>query len=211
MKVRTLPPQRRKLFDISAWKDPAYCLLVLGVFIAFIGTWTPFFYIGLYAWDLGVTSEQTAFYLLAVVTAGSVIGRLGPSLLASKIGMYNVVVPCTLVTGCLAFALIGSKSMASIIVVGVLYGIFSGALVSISPAIAMQLSPNRAVVGNRTGMAFSAVSAAMLIGPPVAGNLLDNHGFSAAFAFAGAAGVVGALILALSRVCHGGWTIMKKI
>ncbi|KAK5037418.1 hypothetical protein LTR13_004575 [Exophiala sideris] len=211
MRVRLLPPQRRKLFDLSAWKDPAYDLYVLGAFVAFIGTFTPYFYIGLYALKLHVTSEQTAFYLVAVITSGGILGRVVPNLLAAKFGMYNVLIPCGIFSGVLAIEFIGVKSLASIIVVGVLYGFFSGALLSLAPAISVQLAPNRALIGNRMGMAFSSVAGSFLIGPPVAGAILDHHGFSGAFAFAGATSIAGALILVVSRGCHGGWNMMKKL
>ncbi|KAI1618396.1 MFS general substrate transporter [Exophiala viscosa] len=211
MRVRMLPPQRRKLFDLSAWRDPAYDLYVLGCFVAFIGTFTPYFYIGLYALNLNVTSETTAFYLLAVITAGGVFGRVVPNLLAAKFGMYNVLVPCGIFSGVMAFAFMGAKSLASIIVVAVLYGVFSGALLSLAPAIAVQLAPNRALIGNRMGMAFASVAGSFLVGSPIAGTILDHHGFSGAFAFAGATSIAGAFILAASRGFHGGWRIMKKL
>ena len=210
MKVRMLPRQRCKLFDLSAWKDPAYCLYVLGAFVAFVGIFTPHFYIGLYAFEMAATSPETAFYL-AVITGGSIIGRIGPNLLAAKIGTYNVLVQCMILTGVFAFGFIDAQSLTSTIMVGVLYGFFSGAIVSISPTLAVQLSPSRAVIGNRMGMVFSAAGAAMLIGPPVAGKLLDNHGFNAAFDFPGVCAIVGAVILWASRGFHRGWRVMKKL
>ena len=146
MKVRVHPPQRRKFMDFSAWKDPAYDLYVLGNFVAFMGVWTPFFYVGLYALELRVTSADTAIYLLCVIAAGSVFGRLGPNYLSAKIGLYNVLVPCTILTGILAFCFIHTRSLWSIVLTAVLYGIFSGALVSIAPTICLQLSPNRALI-----------------------------------------------------------------
>jgi MFS family permease len=118
---------------------------------------------------------------------------------------------CTIVTGALAFAYIGARSLGSIIVVSVLYGIFSGGLVAIVPLLVVQLSPSRATIGNRMGMAFAVASIALLIGTPITGNLLNVHGFNAAFEFAGVCAVVGALTLGASRVCHGGWSIMKRL
>jgi MFS family permease len=96
-------------------------------------------------------------------------------------------------------------------VVSFLFGAFSGAMLSIAPTIAVQLSPNRSVIGNRMGMAFGGASFATLIGPPVAGNLVDNHGYHAAFAFSGAMLVAGATVLVGSRVCFGGRKISKKM
>jgi MFS family permease len=169
------------------------------------------FYIGLYTYTQGATSAHTAFYMLAVLAAGSVPGRLLPNLLAAKIGMYNVTIPCVYICGALTFALIGCTTLASIIVVSLMIGFFTGALLSLIPAIIVQLSPNRSVIGNRMGMAFGAASFAVLIGPPVSGNLVDNHGYHTAFAFAAAMMVAGASILVASRVCFGGWKVMKKM
>lgn len=213
MKVRPggLPLQRRKIFDSGPWQDPAYCTWVLGGSICLMGFWTPFYYVGIYAFEVGAASQATAFYLISVVTGGSIIGRLAPNLLALRIGMFNVVIPCIIFTGALAFALIGAKTLASIIVVSVLYGLFSGAIISIVPMLAIQLCPTRGTVGNRIGMAFGVASIAILIGTPITGNLLDNYGFNAAWAFSGTCAFVGALALAASRVLFGGWTIMKKM
>ncbi len=119
-----------------------------------------------------------------------------------------IVIPCTVVTGGLAFAYIGTYSPGGIIVVSILYGLFSGGLVSIVLLLAIQLSPSRAATGNRMGMAFAGASVALLIGTRITGSLL---GFNAAFALSGVSAVVGALVLAVSRVCHGGWTIMTKM
>lgn len=126
--------------------------------------------------EVGAASQSTAFHLISVVTGGPIIGRLAPNLLALRIGMFNVVIPCVIFTGALAFALIGAKTLASIVVVSVLYGLFSGAIISIVPMLAIQLCPNRGTVGNRIGMAFGVASIAILIGTPIRGNLLDNHG-----------------------------------
>jgi predicted MFS family arabinose efflux permease len=91
MKMRARPPQRRKIFDATPWSSPIYCVSILGAFIAFLGTWTPFFYVGLYGAETGAASQRTAFYLVAVVTAGSVIGRVLPGLIALRAGVFNVV------------------------------------------------------------------------------------------------------------------------
>jgi MFS family permease len=211
MKVRVLPPTRRRLFDQSAWLQADYSLYVLGGFVTFLGTWTPYFYIGLYTYEQGAASAETAFYILAIIGAGTVVGRLGPPMLAAKVGMYNVLIPCTFLTGIMAFSLIGAKSLGPIIVIAVLYGIFTGAVVTILPTLPTQLCPDRAVVGNRMGMAFAVASWAVVSGPPIAGNLLRNHGYDAAFGFAGAAGIAGALVLMMSRGFHGGWVVMKKM
>ena len=45
MQMRVKPPAKRKLLDLSAFKEPPYVLFVLGSFIGFMGLYVPFFYI----------------------------------------------------------------------------------------------------------------------------------------------------------------------
>jgi predicted MFS family arabinose efflux permease len=206
-----LPPARQRLLDLTAWKEPAYIFYVLGCGCAFLGTWTPLFYVGLYAIDRNLTSPANAFYLLSIITAGSIFGRLAPNFLAAKIGMYNVLIPFTFLTGILAFCFIPITNVGELSAVGVLYGFASGALISISPTIAVQLSPSRTVIGARMGMAFATVGIGMLIGTPIAGSLLNKYGFGAAFWFCGASAIAGSIILIISRGFHCGWILVKKV
>ncbi|KAK4941587.1 hypothetical protein LTR10_018464 [Elasticomyces elasticus] len=210
MRLRVKPASKRQLIDLSAWKEPAYVLYILGCFVAFMGTWTPFFYIGIYALDLKMTSADTAFYLLTVISAGSVFGRLVPNFLAAKYGMFNVLIVSTAITGVLAFAFIGAKHLASLIVVAVLYGLSSGALVSIAPTLVVQLCPNRALIGTRMGMAFASIGVGMLIGTPLAGRLFGVYGYTAAFSFSATSAIVGACLLTVSRGFFCGWKLWVK-
>jgi MFS family permease len=115
------------------------------------------------------------------------------------------------VTGALAFAFIGTKTLGAIVVVCILYGIFSGGLVSLVPLLIVAQFPDRAILGNRLGMATAVVSLGLLVGTPISGHLLDVHGFKAAWAWAGVSGMVGAFTLAVSRGLFGGWVIMKRL
>ena len=45
-----------------------------------------------------------------------------------------------------------------------LYGLFSGALVSLPPTIFVHLTKNRAVIGTRMGMGFAIISIGLLVG-----------------------------------------------
>jgi MFS family permease len=75
MKVRVLPASSRSLFDFPAFKIPAYSLQVAGFFIGFMGLYIPFFYAQVFAVQEKITSEEMAFYLLAIMNSSSVFGR----------------------------------------------------------------------------------------------------------------------------------------
>jgi MFS family permease len=75
MRVRVLPAKTRSLLDLRAFLIPAYSLQVAGFFCGFMGLYVPFFYGQLYALKEKITTENLAFYLLAVMNSTSTFGR----------------------------------------------------------------------------------------------------------------------------------------
>ncbi|GAB7349765.1 hypothetical protein MBLNU459_g0491t2 [Dothideomycetes sp. NU459] len=196
---------------MTAWTEPTFIVYVIGSMIVFLGTWTPFFYVEIYALEYKITSPHLAFYLLSVITTSSVYTRIVPNLVAAKVGMFNVVIPCVLTTGILGFCFIAAKSQASLIAVSLLCGFFSGSCVSIIPALGVMITKNRKVVGTRIGMTCATIGLGMLGGTPIAGAVLGHHGFTATWAFCGSAAIVGAVLLFVARGLHGGFKLMQKV
>lgn len=101
------------------------------------------------------------------MAAGSVFGRRVRYFIAARIGMFNTLVSNAILTSVVALALLSGRSFVTIVLLSVLHVIVSNALVSVLPALLVQVSPDRSVIGNRMGMAFSTVSLGSLIGTPV--------------------------------------------
>jgi nitrate/nitrite transporter NarK len=59
-------------------------------------------YIAAYAIRYGIP-ENTAFYLVSIINASSLFGRLSGGLLADKYGPINVMTPATLAVGILTY------------------------------------------------------------------------------------------------------------
>ncbi len=76
MKVRVKPGAARKLIDSSAWREPPFLLLSVAEFFGFMGLYIPFFYVQLYAIEKTDIDEHLAFYLLTLLNAGSLFGRI---------------------------------------------------------------------------------------------------------------------------------------
>ena len=211
MKVRVLPAQRRALLDLPAFKEISYTLFVAGAFIGFMGLYMPFFYIQLYAIQGGITDTNLAFYLVAILNSASVFGRIVPNFVADKVGPFNVIVPCAIISGILCFCLIPISSVAALIVFCLLFGFFSGSFVSLPPTIIVVLSlHNRGKIGTRLGMCFAVVSVGMLIGAPIGGVILDAHGFTSVWVFGGVLMTTGGIIMGLSRGFKVGWSLAMK-
>ncbi|KAL2861872.1 major facilitator superfamily domain-containing protein [Aspergillus pseudodeflectus] len=215
MKMRLPPPKTtRSLLDLSAFKEIPFILFSLALFFAFIGLYFPFFYLPTYLTTALNSDPNIAFYSIAIINAGSIFGRIAPGLLADQLGSLNTIVPMAFSTSILAFAWIGIRNVAGTLVFSVLYGFFSGAIVSLPTTILASLTSDMSVLGTRMGMSFSFAGLGLLIGNPIAGALLDlDKGvFWKGQVFAAVMVVVGAVLFLVLRGFVGlklrkGWKI----
>ncbi|KAL9708574.1 hypothetical protein Ac2012v2_008261 [Leucoagaricus gongylophorus] len=143
------------------------------VFVIDWGIFFPYFYFQLFAVLHGI-NPQTAFYCVAILNAGAIPGRIVPNMLADYFGTYNVGIPCVISCGILIFAMIGVKTVAGMVILAILYGAASGAVLALTaPAFAV-LSRDPSEVGIRFGIAFSLTSVGALMGNPIDGALLGK-------------------------------------
>ncbi|KAG8722434.1 hypothetical protein FRC08_002415 [Ceratobasidium sp. 394] len=165
----TPPPDMKAIMT-----DSAYLLSIAGAFLVLLGLFLPIFYIQLFSVVHGLDSTL-AFYSLAILNAASVFGRTIPNFIADKFGPFNLLIPCSAITGALIFAMLGVKSSGALIVFSILYGFFSGAYVSLISPLIISLANNITEIGIRLGIAFAIVGFAALTGTPIAGALLTDH------------------------------------
>lgn len=207
MRVRVLPLGKRKLLDLSAWKEIPFTFFVLGTFIGFLGLYTPFFYIQSYAIQTGLTNENLAFYLLAILNSASVFGRIIPNFISDKIGPFNVIIPCTFATGVLCLCLIPTKSIGPVIAITALYGFTSGTFVSLPATIFVHITKNRGLIGTRMGMGFCVTAIGILTGTPITGAILDASSYTYVWLFGGSMTVAAGCLIIVARVSKGGWKL----
>ncbi|KAI0800007.1 major facilitator superfamily domain-containing protein [Fomes fomentarius] len=199
--------------------DGAYTSSGAGAFCANLGMFVPFFYLQLFAADHHVDTTVTT-YILAILNAGSTLGRTIPVAVAPKLGVYNMLLAALLTSAALIFAIFGASNTPSVIVVAVLFGFSSGAYVSLIPPLLGMLSNDLSELGLRMGLAFSIVGVSNLLGTPIFGALLNTRAHTAthdsnldsnsstpndprvwwkALIFAGVCIVAGFLCMAVSR------------
>ncbi|KAF5343740.1 hypothetical protein D9756_011441 [Leucocoprinus leucothites] len=157
--------------------DWAYLASILSAFCINLGLFFPYFYLQSYALSEGLESSFV-LYLLAILNAGSVFGRVLPSFLADKLGVYNVLLPSLYISSGLGFALFGIHTSARLAVFALLYGFWSGSYVSLIPSLLVQLSSDPGELGVRMGIAFSIVAISLLGGTPIEGMFLGADGKS---------------------------------
>ncbi|KAK2841613.1 hypothetical protein FQN49_006082 [Arthroderma sp. PD_2] len=161
------------LFDFGALKEPVFVSLCLALFFMFLAFWVPFFLIPTFAqFKLG-SSSDLAFYMLVILNAATVVGRVLAGLVIRKFGVPETMFGFTAVTAVMLFGWLGIRSVASFIVWIVLLGVFIAPLAVLAPAIIPLVCPDKNVVGTRMGMAWTACAFGILIGNPLSGALND--------------------------------------
>lgn len=152
-------------------------------------------------------SDNLSSYLLSILNAASIFGRILPGIIADKLGRFNVMITTTAFSAIIVLALwLPSSGNAPILVFCILYGFSSGAFVSMGPSLIAQISPIREI-GVRSGTFFLCVALAGLTGNPIGGALQgqDNGGFKYLQIFCGLSMGVGSALYIASRWVQCGW------
>ena len=145
------------------------------------------------------------------LTWRSIFGRIIPGALADKLGPFNLQFIMSFFTGILCLALgLPAASNAAFIVFAILYGFASGGFVSLAPAQIARIS-NVQEIGVRTGILFSCVSVAGLVGNPIAGALVEGTDFEKVNIFAGVVMIAGGVVFVLGRMVMAGWKLIQIV
>ncbi|KAK9492656.1 major facilitator superfamily domain-containing protein [Lipomyces doorenjongii] len=212
MRVRSVPKFKRALYDPTAIGDFKFMVFTIVVFFAFAGAYVPFYYIQSFASSRNIFEQYTAFYLLSILNAASVFGRVLPNFLADKLGPINIMFPFTILTMVMAFVWATINSRGGCIVFAIFYGFFSGAFVSLPPPVLTGLCPDLRMIGTRMGMSFAISGLGLLIGTPIAGALLKTPAqYTATALFCGGCVAVASVLIIVVRVAKCGWKVSVKV
>lgn len=198
--IRTRLP-RKKPTPLSAVREPlkehSFVLLQFCVAGVFWGLFPPFFYSAQRLLAFG-GSSSLAFYCVSFLNAGSTLGRLLAGV-GDKVGGLNVLTFSAFGCSILHLAFwIPLRSQAALIGFTVIYGIFTGLVISIIPAcVAATCPPN--MIGFRFGLGCLLCSIFSLTGSPIAGAIIAQYphdlerGFTMAGIFSGVCAFIGGL------------------
>ncbi|TXT07342.1 hypothetical protein VHUM_03062 [Vanrija humicola] len=188
---------------LNPLKEAHFTLLAVGISLASWGMFMPFFFVTIHASELGASSNL-AFYSLAVLNAGSTLGRLFAGV-ADKFGRLNSITLGTTLTGILLLVFwIPLNSVPALLAFGALFGFVAGTIISLVPPSVAQMSvPHE--IGARVGLTYAILAFFTLSGPPINGALLSQggggrRGFQYAGAFSGSVVLAGAVLLLAARL-----------
>jgi predicted MFS family arabinose efflux permease len=204
MRAKVFPSTRRPLVDSKILRELPYDLFSMASFFGMMGMYIPFYYISTFCVQKGLVDKDVGFYLLAIINASSVFGRIVPNFFADVIGPLNISAPFCCVCGIVAFCWTSLSSIGQSIVFCIFYGFFSGTFVSIiGPAIA-SLCLDPSLIGTHMGMSLAFAALGLLIGNPIAGVLLDKYGWIGPAMFCGASNVLAACFVVMARLAKTG-------
>ncbi|TFK49230.1 MFS general substrate transporter [Heliocybe sulcata] len=210
-----LPPRGRirlsDIVDLEGFRDPRYALCGVGAFLIFYALFTPYFYLEIYA-DFRGVPKHISKYLLAILNAFGIVARIIPGKMADRMGPMNILLPCTFISGALCLCLwLPAKGEVPIIVFTALYGLFSGAAISLIPAYIASISPPEKY-GARFGSIYMLVAISTLVGTPTAGAFLPTLSqphFRSLILFTGLLTLSGGSVLFIARSLHSRRVMFK--
>ncbi|CAG5159745.1 uncharacterized protein ALTATR162_LOCUS5665 [Alternaria atra] len=186
-------------FGFHHFKDLPYTVFVIAFTLFVASSFVPFFFIQEYAIKLGV-SKDMAFNLLSIMNAANIFGRFVPNFIADRYGGVNTLLPLTIACIITLCMLPLAQEINGLIAISIVYGFLSGGVIIIPGPTITDLSPSKAEIGVRLGLAYLVAAFGGLLGNPATG-AIKGEGNGAVENFQGvwfcAAAVMGAGAVAL--------------
>jgi MFS family permease len=216
-----LPPKpgASVLPDMRILRDPAFAFTTAGVFMMEWGLFVPITYLSSYILSTGIVAPDSSlpFTILAVLNAGSSLGRYLPGIFADKAGRFNSMILMLFLCGLTTLALwlpasvLPSSSPAIkplVIVYAAIFGFASGSNISLTPVCVGQLCRTEEY-GRYYATCYCIVAIGTLTGIPIAGALLQvcNGGYLGTVLFTGACYVLAIASFVAARGVKVGWGV----
>lgn len=183
--------------DISPVRTQAFgAMYVSGLFIS-LALFLVFIFLVPFAEEHG-TGKVAAAALVGVVGAASIGGRLGLGLLADRLGSIRMYRLCFLVMAASYVLWLTTTSYAVLFLFAVVFGVAYGGFIALSPAVMAELF-GTAGMGRVIGVLYTSAGFGALVGPPLAGLIIDRTG---SYRWAIAAAMVLAFI---------GWAVLLRL
>ncbi|XP_005112911.2 uncharacterized protein LOC101848490 [Aplysia californica] len=195
---RCLPESARDTLDemlnLSILKDSRYWYILLGNFFCMIGFYVPFMYIPERAKLLGISENEAAF-LLSIIGITNTVSRVLTGVVINFFNMDCLVVNniALFLSGVVTIVCPLCQNYVGLAVVSAIFGVCVAAYISLCSILLCELLGVQNLT-NAFGFVILFRGVACIIGPPIAGALIDSLGvFDPAFFLGGGFIVLGAI------------------
>jgi MFS family permease len=195
--------------DLGIFRDRALALTTAGVFAIEWGLFVPITFLPTTALARGL-DPALALRLVALLNAGSFVGRGLPGYFADRAGRFNAMIAtvalCLLAVAALWVPAIraGGAGVGCWVAFALVFGFASGGNISLTPVCVGQLC-EVGTYGRYYATCYCVVSFGCLTGLPIAGALLRVAGVAGVVAFTGGCYVVGLACFWAARGVKVGW------
>lgn len=190
-----IPKESGKSNCIAKVRTRAFALLYLSMLLSGIAVYISFVYLPAFAADIGI-SRVAAAALIGYIGASSVVGRLGLNAFAPRFGlitMYQVSFILMLVS---FVVWVSAHTYGTLVAFALVMGVGYGGIAAMSPAVAAFVFGVEGL-GELLGVLLTSFGSACLIGPTLAGILVDETGDYKWPVFIGTAASVASLVAVL--------------
>jgi MFS family permease len=155
----------------TALKTPAFKWLYMGTLLGAPVMFVPFAHISAAARDAGLPDEQ-AVGLVGLIGIGSLVGRFAIGWLADRLGRVRTLMLMQCLMGLSYLVWAGAQDRWMFALFALWFGLSYGSIVSLLPAICMDLFGGRAVSAI-IGTLYTGAALGNLLGPVLAGQVFD--------------------------------------
>ncbi|KAK3182608.1 hypothetical protein K4F52_006058 [Lecanicillium sp. MT-2017a] len=173
---RTFRSSLNFFIDTSAFKEPTYILYSIAIFFNNLAFFNPSYYLQSYALAHGMATHPLARYLVAVLNGSTIPGRIVLSMIADRVGPLDTYAVVCAFSSASIFYWTSVTNPAGNIAFAVLYGFFSGGVVSLAWVVIASITPDLSRLGTRLGMVSILKGIGSLIGPPISGAIVKSTG-----------------------------------
>ena len=152
-------------------------------------------------------------YILPILNAASLVGRIVPAYCSDTLGPLNIQTPALLLCGILVLVWLEVHATVPFLIVVVLYGIASGAVIAMPPVVISSMTEDMRTFGGRMGVFFMAISCSSLAGPPINGAIIQaqHDTYDGTRIFSGVVIILGAGFLAAARMTKSKMRMYVKV
>jgi MFS family permease len=149
-----------------------FAIQYISLFFSGIAIYASFVFLPAYAGDIGA-SRIAGAGLIGYIGASSVVGRLGLGALAPRFGLMKMYQASYFILLISFGVWLAADSYGELVIFALLMGIGYGGIAAMSPAVAASTFGIEGL-GELLGILFTGLGAACLVGPPIAGVLVDH-------------------------------------
>ncbi|KAJ2078233.1 hypothetical protein H4R24_004622 [Coemansia sp. RSA 988] len=176
LRSRLKAARTEQFIDFASLKNVRFVMLFFSSLFACAGYFMPFYFMPSYVVVVIGQPSNWGANISSILNAGSIAGRLLVGISADYMGPLNALIVSTLMSTIAVLVMwLPFKSLEVMIAAAVVFGFFSGSLVSLVPVVTANLFGIKRIP-SILGLLLISYMIGMLISSPVGGALLDKYG-----------------------------------